>query len=594
MRRVPVLAILLGFTVLTVLIGHGCGEAREESGPPAIQPQGPGQPDPEAGNPDRGRWIDLAKHPFRPEWVGGTFLLSRSIPLSLNNLFVQGEGDAVSRYFLYPRLLMEDPDLGDDPRGVFPWAAAAMPAPGADDRTWNWTLRDDLTWEDGTPVTARDYAFTWQLLSDPAIRAANRRGEFSALESVEATGDYELRVRFKEPYYDAVRAFGLGFTVVPAHAVPAEPEAYNALDRHLAFGPYRIAAYGPDELQLELRPEYRERPFPVLPWYIERFHYVRAAQDASLLQLLSKGETDLAVVSHEQYPTVDAEPSFAERCWKTFFYMPLYQSIQWNLRDPADPGHVRPHPVLGDVRVRRALSHLIPRERIAREYFHGLCRPVSGPLFFKEQDYDQEIAPDAFDPGEARRLLAEAGWKLNSQGVLEKQGQPLRITVLRVPGVDWMQAPTTLLQEEARKIGAIVEIQDLPYKSFVSQIQEHRFDAAVFASRLQPASDFDQYPSWHSSQATENGGNYGGLADERVDANLEAHRAAADPRERLRLRRELHALLAELQPAAFLWSQPSAVAIARRWANVRIHDLGLRFWDFVLREKLEAHPPEGR
>ena len=59
---------------------------------------------------------------------------------------------------------------------VIPWAAESLPERRADGVTYIWKLRRDLSWEDGVPVTSKDYVFTWEMLSNPAVSAGERRG----------------------------------------------------------------------------------------------------------------------------------------------------------------------------------------------------------------------------------------------------------------------------------------------------------------------------------------------------------------------------------------------------------------------------------
>ena len=76
-----------------------------------------------------------------------------------------------------------------------------------------------------------------------------------------------------------------------------------------------------------------------------------------------------------------------------------------------------------------------------------------------------------------------------------------------------------------------------------------------------------------------------------VDALLDSSRREPDAAKRQQMRRMLHRVVAEIEPISFLYAAASCVAVNRRFANVRVHDLGIIYRDFVLRELLERHPP---
>lgn len=573
------LPLLLGPVLLTV---PACGDEDRDGGKRAAPPA-----DPNRDNPFKGRYVDLSREPFHPEWVGGHLVFARTrIPDQLNNLLWKGHmgEDRISRYFLFPRLVMETADRVDGDFRLEPWAAASLPERQPDDLTWIWKLREDLTWEDGTPVTAHDYAFTFRMLRNPAVEAHARRGSLDLLEDVEAVDDHTLRVRYVRPYYNAVANFGLEFTVVPRHDLPGDPAGFNGRRRHQSFGPYRIALSDSRRLVLELRPEYREEPFPVHPCYVERVEYRRVDDPASALAQMRKGDVHLSLLPHDRMDELRRDEAFMERNWITSFYMPGYQFIAWNLWEPGDKDFERPHPIFSDRRVRQAMSHLIPRERIISQHFPGRGVPCSGPFFFKSDDVPPDLEPTPYDPGEARRLLDKAGWRLEpGRGVrVDEEGREMRFTILGVGNPSY-SIPLTVFQEEARKAGVLVELDDDP--SYQEDLTSRNYDAFAVRFGLTPPVEPDVRIQWHSEAVGPGGYNFPGLMDQEVDALIDGYRRCFEPARRRELRRKLHRRIHELQPYAFLYSLATPAAVSRRWANVKVHELGFRFWDFVWRER---------
>ena len=566
-------ALLVGFTVC-----GGCGNGKGDASPDPIDSgQDVATDDPNATNPDRGKWVDLATHPFEPGWVGGTLKLGRrSIVKSLNNLTTRfAEPVSICRHFLCPRLVMETPDRVDGKFQVQPWAARALPDVPEDGVTWVWDLRDDLTWEDGRAVTAADYEASWKLLQDTKIRAADMREKLEAVGDVKAIGPQRIQVRFKRPHYNAVAQFGLNFGIIPTHTGLVDAASINAANRHLSFGPYRIVTYEEDRLILQLRDEYRKKPFPIRPHYVERVAYRRVTDKANTLAQLKSGDLDLATISHDQFRALKTDAAFNDRCWTSCYLLPGYHFICWNLFAPEDLKFETPHPILGDVRVRRALAHLINRPRIIADHWNGRAVPVDAPFYFRSPEYDADPIP--FDPKQARALLKEAGWKLDDANVLAKAGRQLRFSILYQGGV--FTAVVNDLKENARKVGIIVELRPGPLR-----IGGRGYDAFCAGFSLRPPIEVDVYHLWHSSARKAGGANYAGIADEEVDRLVTAYRTDLDPQSRLKTRRRLSRRISELQPFTFLYNYSSAVAFSRRWANVRVHELGPQFRDFVLRK----------
>ncbi len=538
--------------------------------------------DREAENPDRGRWRDLSAEPFDPTRVRGTLVVGyKNPPATLNNLLWRNDsGRAYMKHYLAPFLLEETPDAGEDGIVARPCVAASLPTASADGLTYRWTIRGDLTWSDGRPLTADDYEFTWNLMQDPAVRCDKRRGSLTAVEKVTKTGPLTFDVRFKERHYNAAVMFGLEFTVVPAHASPTDPEAFNVLRQQVGYGPYRVEEFSDQRLLLTLRDEYREAPFPIWNCYVENVEFRFVPDDAARLEQLRQGEVDIAAIPSGQFEAMGRDPTFNRHNWRTAYPLPNYEFVAWNTRDPEDLS--KPHPLFGSAAVRRAVARLVDRQHIAKQVRHGLARTVNGPYWFPDADYDRTVPEFGFDPREARALLEAEGWRQNSKGVLEKDGREFRFKLLVIASELW-RVPAVVIAEGALEAGVIIEVEAVPAREF-GRIYRHDFDAFLVRNGLRPPVEPDQFELFHSSLADKQGNNWVGLRDERVDRLLEATQVTLDRSKRLRLRRQFHRLFNELQPFTVICCTYSPVGVGRRWANVKVHDLGLWFRDLYLRE----------
>jgi peptide/nickel transport system substrate-binding protein len=420
--------------------------------------------------------------------------------------------------------------------------------------------------------------FAFKMMNDAEVSSPVREN-FPTLASIEEVGTFKFLARWKQPNFKAIEAIGLDFPVVPAHALPSDGASFRKATTHLACGPYRIAAFEPStKIELVLRDEYRTKPFPIRPFYIERFVYEAGTRDqtASLTRLIN-GEAHIVSLKSDQYAAEANDAAFKRSAWRSHFFISSYSYIAWNLRDPADLS--RPHPVLGDVRVRKALSHVIPLDLLAAGTFRGLARPISGPVDFRDGGYDAGIPHPAFDPAAARSILRDAGWTPGGDGTLAKEGRPLKLTLLRFG--DMFLPIVQALKEEARKIG--VEI-NLEKRTVYDDLEGHQFDAGIVLWRLDPVEP-DISDQWHSRFARVKSNNYSGFADPEVDRLLDQIKTSFDPKERATLRRKIHRRLQDEAPCAFLLANASTVGLSKSVANIKVHDLGIRFHDFVMRDR---------
>jgi peptide/nickel transport system substrate-binding protein len=527
--------------------------------------------------------------------VGGHLHVARrSAPDALHNLlWTGGEARVYAKLFYAPFLLAEALDRGDGPFRVEPAAAEALPEVSEDGLVHRYRLREGLTWEDGVPVTAHDYEHTFAILrnDDPALERplAIRRAALERVESVAAKDDRTIEVRFKERYYNAMVAFGLEFTVVPKHAVPNDAALLLSSRQHPSFGPYRIVSSTPEELSFELRSEYRDKPHPLGAFYIEKitFHFVRDAQ--AQIQLLRAGTIDFAAIPHDQYGPLGEDPTFMQSLWRASYPLPAYYFMALNHTGRGGEGK---HPLFSHEGVRRSIIHLIDRERLVREVFAGKAHVVTGPLFFMDADYDASVPARGFDPAAASRELDSAGFVLGADGWRAKGATPCAFEVLVPLGNSELRASALYLAEAARGIGMKVEVRELQFDPELRQrIADRDYDVFVAINSLRPAVEPDLYELLHGDQATKGGNNFCAIREPTLDALIDGYRSEPDRARRLELRRQLHREFDRLQPFVVLFTSSTCVGMSRRFANVKVHDLGIIYQDFVLRSLWEAHPP---
>ncbi len=507
--------------------------------------------------PDRGAAIQRSSPPSSIVIVTGqdaTMPIPTLMEGAQNN---QANAEIADQLFL--RLAVLGPTLltaGD--RGFVPLLARA------------WTRRDSVTvafeldprarWHDGTPVTARDATFTFGRARDPAIAPRLAR-VLRNIAAVEAEGDRTVVFRFTHPYAEQVYDAVFHTALLPAHLLASlSPDAIRRssfVERPVGNGPYRWVRGVPGELiELAANPDF----FLGRPG-ISRV-LVRVAADADArINLLLSGEADAM-------DNIPPPPSNLKRVAGrgdirlVQVPSPTVGYLLYNQRDPRDRS--RPHPVLADTQVRRALTLALDRRVLVRavlgRYGEVPYGPVSPLLWIRHG----APAPPAPNRAAARRLLAERGWSdSDGDGVLDRGGTPLSLRLIYPATSGIRRQMALLIQEQWRGVGVRAELVQLDGPVWNERRSAGDFDVD-FSAALQDPSPSTLTQSW----SCRGGNNVAGYCDPVVDSLLDQAILGRDA-----TAGTWHAVLRRIEdaaPATFLYAPIYVFAVHRRFQDVTI------------------------
>jgi peptide/nickel transport system substrate-binding protein len=331
----------------------------------------------------------------------------------------------------YDALVMELALLGladiDVDGNVFPELAAELPTIEnggvvIDEEEWTmdvtWKMRDDVYWSDGEPVTVDDVIFTWEAIIDPETGVWVAGVDYT--DGVEQVDDYTFIVHYNYVYPGYLTQFGGEQVVVwPEHYCDADEGfvAWECGREPLSDGPYILEEWEVgNHLTFVRNPTYFEEGKPS----IDRVVVQIVPEQAVRKTMLVEGDADLDMWLPE--PMVDelqGEPSVnVAQSPTTRWAMRLIPNLA--ARGSTDPAE-SPHPILSDVRVRRAIRMAIDVDTIIEEIFLGYSVPVWTELF--RPPYACDIPRPEYDPNSAAVLLKEAGWTdEDGDGVRECHG----------------------------------------------------------------------------------------------------------------------------------------------------------------------------
>jgi peptide/nickel transport system substrate-binding protein len=402
-------------------------------------------------------------------------------PRSLDPLVLQGTQVALVNNLLFSYLL--DVDNAGDP---VPEVALAVPTLrnggiSADGKTIRYRLRRDVRWSDGVPLTARDAAYTFAAIADPRNAAASRYG-YDLVASVAAPTDDTLIVRMKRPFSPIVSTFlapGGNYPILPAHVLrgagPIDRSPFAV--RPVGSGPFAVARWDRGDAMTLERNEY----FVAQP-AIESIHWKFVPSPQTMVSQLRTGEVDAVFgASPSLLPQLRSLPGHR------IVVTPVAGMAQWEFNTT--------DPVVGDVRVRRALAMAVDWPRVVSRATEGNYAAAGAMRGVFGWSYDPGVRYPSSDQRGAAALLAAAGWLPGPGGVRRKNGAPLEVSVAIPADEDTLLRVLTQVQSAEATVGVRLiphVIAKSLYKSFEGPINQGRFQSGM--DRF--AADPDPDPSW--------------------------------------------------------------------------------------------------
>jgi peptide/nickel transport system substrate-binding protein len=440
----------------------------------------------------------------------------------------------------------------------------------------SFTLSERAVWSDGTPMSAADFIFPFEVANDGLSNFSNTT--FNSIANVEeGMSAQEVVVTFAAFNPDWQDA---GFYPLPEHvlrepydAAVANGTGLDTLDWNLAptvaNGPFEFAELESGSFMRFVRSE----TFATQPWFEEvvvNFY----ADPAVMRAVLENNEADIAhnfqpadVIELQDNPEIVIDSKFdsgREAWW-------------FNLgRDP--------NPALLDVRVRRAIALGLDRETIVEELLGGLTE-VPNSFWDNTQFYNEDITTYPYDPEAAMALLEEAGWvDADGDGIREAQGidgiedgTPLVISVGTTTAP--LRVDTQLVaQDMLGEIGIQLELSNYDGSNWATPFDQ----GGGFRGGFDDALQFFGFTAFTSIQATPwfscaqvpsednpNGINATHTCYEELDALWSSLATEPDPAERQRIANEIQTFMADEVIWIGLWNRPQLTVYNTSLLNVR-------------------------
>ena len=418
----------------------------------------------------------------------------------------------------------------------------------AESRSYTFSLRNDVTWHDGTPFTVDDVLFTFGLLSSPE----HAHPVWSNI-AVERLGDRAVRIFVLNNVYAPLLEYAT-IGILPRHlldGITVDQIPLTSFNlQPVGTGPYRVvevteehALLRVNEVYFNGRPRIRFIKFKFYP------------NAKATITALERGEVE--GVSY----LPPAEASRVEDLADVQAYSaPLagYTVLYFNLRREQ----------FFERTVRHAIAHAIDRDYLAREVLAGAADPLESPILPHSWAYFESVARYPYDPQKSRTLLEQAGWKIGADGVRGKEGKRLSLTLLTVDAPDHLKLAEAI-GEQLAVVGIAVDVQAVRPSGLLSDyLLTREFDIALYTWLLDGL-DPDPYVTWHSSQI-QSGWNFAGFIDPRVDEALQNARHTLDLNERKVMYADFQRMFAEEAPSLMLLTPRYSFAVRTTVRGVRV------------------------
>ena len=412
---------------------------------------------------------------------------------------------------IYDNLVTRDASGAIVPQVATSWTAAS-------DTEMDFQLRDDITFHDGTPLTAEDVVYSVKRITNPEFKSP-QLGQFSKIVGAEATGTHSVRLTTDGPYPVLLAQLVKLSIVSGDHTEEVGDEQLNL--EPMGSGPYRFVEWRKGvKVSLERNDGYWRGQPP-----FARVEFAAVPDTATRMADLRTGKADLIVGLNPDDALQLQDASGVEvRSAPTERVGYLMMNTQGG--------------PLVDKRVRRAIAHAIDRKLIIDALLGGYSQVTNQLLTPAHFGYIEGLEWHDFDQEQARALLAEAG-----------HGDGLEIEIITAPPFD--QRIIQAMQQQLSDVGVTLKISMSDMSTFLARrrADPDGFGDTVFGRWSCACQDADGvlFAMFHSDSV------WSKYANPELDKWLVAGRSTLDEAERLAAYTEAHAIIREETPSIPLY-----------------------------------------
>ena len=429
-----------------------------------------------------------------------------------------------------------------------------------DVKVWTFRLRKGVKWHDGRPFTAEDVKFNYDVHRNKKFRSRMNR-QVKNLTKVEILDSHTVRFTFSEPIAALLPTMAYNVPVFPKHLLAGKDLKYPGktaqafLENPIGTGPYKFKEFKRGSYFLveansdywDGKPKIGEVYFKVLP-----------DLNAQVAQLKAN---ELDVVWEVEPSLIDAVKGIPNaRIHKK--EAPYYNWFLMNQKNS----------LFTDRRVRQAIAMAFDKDTIANKILKGMVMPAVGPVQPAiKWAYPKNVKGLPYDPSKAKRLLAEAGWKPGSDGILRNaKGEKFAFEISGDKGNPTRELMFQVCQQYLRKLGMDVSVKLYEFNNLM-----RIYRGGTFATRFaywitKPDPDVTDY------FGTGGALNFIKYSNPAVDKLLKEGNSTSDKTKRAAVYKKVQKMLADDVPGVYMYYKTEHIAVNKRIKNYP--EIGVRDW----------------
>ncbi len=446
-----------------------------------------------------------------------------------------------------------------------------------DGLTFTFHLRKNMKWSDGQPITAHDFKWTYDQVTNPD-NGFPYLSQLEFITSYEALDDYTLEIKIGEVYAPALGQMAGLIDPLPKHVWEnldwSDPEANPEINSpSVVSGPYKLVEWKRDQYVIfEANENY---------WYhgapnIQRYTTEIVPDQDIAYQKMKSGETDTGPITPANLEEARQLENITVYEWWPAAAQWLYVGL--NMRE-GFPTH--------DINLRHGLNYAIDKEVLTDEVMLGQARRLCSVYPETSWAYNPDVPCYEYNPDLAMEKFAEAGYTLQDGVLVDENGDPLRLKMVYGPNTSQtLELISVAVQDDLRDVGVEVEIQAMEWSSFLETIhaQEPDWDMYIGAWRatIEP---HIMYTIWAEENIPQL--NSVGYVNKEVEALFEEAGATYDTEYRKQKYQQIQQIISEESPYIFLfynkvWSgennrikgiQPTALGIGWNFEDWYIEEV---------------------
>ncbi|HWE64179.1 MAG TPA: ABC transporter substrate-binding protein [Chloroflexota bacterium] len=454
-----------------------------------------------------------------------------------------------------------DPLVRLAPSGQYVPGLATKWTISRDGLTYDFTLRQGVTFQDGTPVTAADWVSTFKRALNPATKSPVAGSSLGAVSSVKQTGTYGLEIRLSRPYAFFLHNLSDGGRLMALSPTALAKEG-SSFGRHpVSTGPWMVSSWVTgSQITLVKNPNYHWGPSYTQsgPVHIDNLVFRIIVDEATQTAAFESGGVDELTLPSTAVVRLQAMHKYQI---SKFLHQGVF-FIEFNIQKAP----------FNDIRVRQAMNFAIDKKPVVQIGISGQGVPAYGTLPPSIAGYWPGIVHYrySYDTKKALALLAQAGW-VQKNGALQKNGQPFTFTVFIWPDTAVKRA-AQVVQSELKSLGIQMTIQSYDFGTLLSKVAAGA-QQADFLGYTYSTADIEYI--WFDTANIGTGLANSHDHDPKIDALIARMRALVDPAAQNAAIADLQRYLADQALWVPLWTAYDYIGLQPRVHGVIFDSLGV-------------------